>query len=281
MSNASRVSVVVCSKNSSKMLRPCLDSILDNQPGEIIFIDGNSTDNSLAIVASYDNIKIYSDQGLGLSSARKLGVYHAKKDYILFIGPDNILESSFIENLVVQINKSPYDAVTVQTRIQNPQSFWDFGADLKWKYLMDKPGDRKVIGTPTLYSKRFLEIVNYSSEDLGPCDDTDIGYRAEKAGLRLGLVGQTIYEQNGFDFTSTFKRYKWYGSGDYYFYKKYCSTWSFSRRIQSISHPLRQCLKYSALAIKDGKSLYILWFIITAASRYYGWISTLLRGTKS
>ena len=109
MLNASRVSVVVCSKNSSSMLKSCLDSIINNQPGEIIFIDGNSIDDSLEIVSTYSDVKIYSDQGLGLSSARKLGVYHSTKEYVLFIGPDNILESSFINDLVAQINSSPYE----------------------------------------------------------------------------------------------------------------------------------------------------------------------------
>lgn len=38
------ISVIVCTKNAEKTLEACLKSIEENEPSEIILIDGNSSD---------------------------------------------------------------------------------------------------------------------------------------------------------------------------------------------------------------------------------------------
>ena len=275
------VSVIICVKNAEDQLKSCLTSVFSNNPKEVIVVDGNSTDATLQIVSNYQDILLLSDGGLGLSHARRLGVLSASSPYILFVGPDNILPHDFISTLLCLFKSSPFDAATVQTRIKSPITFWDYGADFKLRLLMEKPGPKSVVGTPTIYSKQFLSKVNYLSSDLGPCDDTDIGYRASELGLRLGLLPLCVFENNGHNFFSTWSRYVWYGKGDFKFFNKYSKSWPLSRRLLSISHPIRQCFSFSAKSIYLCQPKYIPWFILSTFARYYGWIFCVIRSLVS
>ena len=53
-----KFSVVVCGKNEEKKISQCLNSILNNNPDEIIYIDGNSRDKSVKLAKKFTN-KIY------------------------------------------------------------------------------------------------------------------------------------------------------------------------------------------------------------------------------
>ena len=62
MSFAKNVSVVICVKNVEKIIEPCLKSILENNPKEIIVIDGQSHDRTKEIAQLF-NAYVFSDEG--------------------------------------------------------------------------------------------------------------------------------------------------------------------------------------------------------------------------
>ena len=74
-----KISVVVPVYNTSKYLRKCLDSLVNQtfKDIEIICVNDGSTDSSLSILqeykAKYNSIKIISQENQGLSSARNTG----------------------------------------------------------------------------------------------------------------------------------------------------------------------------------------------------------------
>ena len=133
-----KVSVVICTKNVEKSIYQCLLSVIKTNPFEIIVIDGMSDDDTMSIVKSFQNIKFFSDNGKGLSYARKIGVNKSKGEYILFVGPDNILKSNFLDNLLKELNFLNLDAAAVSTRVKDPITYWDKGNDLRWRLLNEK-----------------------------------------------------------------------------------------------------------------------------------------------
>lgn len=81
------VSVVVLTKNNEDTIGTCLKSIFlqDYAKKEVIVIDGNSTDDTRDIVASW-GVKIYGGGNIGES--RQLGVEKSKYDLVAFVDSD-------------------------------------------------------------------------------------------------------------------------------------------------------------------------------------------------
>lgn len=101
----SKVSVIVPAYNMENYIKRCLDSLVFQtlKDIEIICINDGSTDNSLHTFEEYaakdDRIKIYSQENLGLSAARNLGIEKATGEYIGFVDSDDYVDSDFYEKL--------------------------------------------------------------------------------------------------------------------------------------------------------------------------------------
>lgn len=273
INNSKKVSVIVCAMNCEKIIASCLKSTLKNNPLEIIVVDGLSKDKTKKIALKFKTVKVISDKGKGLAYARRIGAEKASGEYILYVGPDNIMNDGFIAKFVELKTAMGFDAASVQTRVFQPRNFWDYGLDFRWKCLMGKPGLIEVVGTPSLYDTKIFSTIKFSSEDLGPHDDTDLAEQLRAKGFRLGLVPLLVYDQNNWSAKSTWNRFKWYGTGDYFFYKKYHADWNVGRKMISICHPLSQTLNFSFKAILALNATAFFWLLFTMLARYWGWIN--------
>jgi len=104
------ISVVIPVYNTSKFLKKCLDSIINQSYNnlEIIIINDASTDNSSEIINEYalkDNrIKsIINKDNMGWSEARNIGINKATGDYITFIDSDDFISFDSIEILYTSL----------------------------------------------------------------------------------------------------------------------------------------------------------------------------------
>jgi glycosyltransferase involved in cell wall biosynthesis len=66
------VSVQVCTLNEADNLEACLNSVLSNDPEEVLVIDGGSTDGTRDI-AQRMGARVLNPGRLGLGPSRKLG----------------------------------------------------------------------------------------------------------------------------------------------------------------------------------------------------------------
>lgn len=108
----SKVSIIVPVYNTSKQLRNCLDSLVNqtNKDIEIIIINDGSTDDSESIIKEYlkkyeNLITYYSKENEGIAKTRNFGIEKAKSDYILFVDSDDYIDIHLIEKLMPYINK--------------------------------------------------------------------------------------------------------------------------------------------------------------------------------
>lgn len=274
----SSVSAVMCVKNSGDSIIEAIESILLNKPLELIVVDGDSTDSTIEKLQAYPEVIQLSDRKLGLAHARNLGASAAKGKYVLFVGPDNILPVGFIENFLYLKNSGGLNAACVKTRIQSPKTYWDRGQDFRWRCLADEESRGSiVVGTPSLYDKKIFDIENFSHKNLGPNDDTEFCDRLVKRGFKLGQVNLIVFEKSGANFLDLWKRYKWYGTGDYFYFMSGKEGWRWKRKMLSITHPVRQFIRYLWATVKTGEVSYIPWLFCILSARYYGWISMVLR----
>ena len=57
MNDSMKLSVVVCVKNEADRLRDCLETIFQNEPDEVILVDGDSSDDTVIIAKEFIGIK--------------------------------------------------------------------------------------------------------------------------------------------------------------------------------------------------------------------------------
>jgi GT2 family glycosyltransferase len=98
-----KVSVIIVNYNTLHVLRPCLDSIIEQTVGidyEIIVVDNGSSDGSIEALSG-DNrvILIPTGENLGFGRANNRGVEQAKGDYIFFLNSDTLLKNNAIKML--------------------------------------------------------------------------------------------------------------------------------------------------------------------------------------
>ncbi len=264
-------SVVICVKNGESIIGPALESVLKNKPREVIVVDGRSTDRTAEIVRSM-GVPFFSDEGKGLAYARRVGVEKSSGRWVLFVGPDNVLPESFIDDFVSLKQQWGFHAASAQTRVLSPQTYWDRGGDFRWVCIMGKPGPRTIVGTPSVYDRELFDTVKFSEKDFGPSDDTDVAEQLLQKGAKLGVVPLLVHEQPGWTMSMTWKRYRWYGTGDYFFYHRYRQNWTLARKLKSLTHPLRQTMRYMGIGLRQGRFDVAPWLLLTALARYKGWV---------
>jgi glycosyltransferase involved in cell wall biosynthesis len=116
------VSVVIPTKNSSKTLESCIQSIQkQSYPNiETIIVDSKSNDDTLNISNSLGCKQVISTNWK-LLGARYEGLKVATGDYILMLDSDQILEKSAIERCVVLAQR--YDMLCLEEMPYEPRTF--------------------------------------------------------------------------------------------------------------------------------------------------------------
>lgn len=113
-----KISIVVPFYNAEKYLERCLDSILvslGDIEGEILAVDNNSTDESVAILKRYikknSQITALSCKTVGAAAARNYGAKHATGEYIWFIDADDEISKDAISKLIKEADETEADIV--------------------------------------------------------------------------------------------------------------------------------------------------------------------------
>lgn len=94
-----KISVIIPIYNDEEFLRKCLDSVLHQslKEIEIICINDGSTDSTSDILEEYqnlwNNLKIYTQDNKGVSSARNRGISLSRGEYIAFMDGDDYYPS--------------------------------------------------------------------------------------------------------------------------------------------------------------------------------------------
>lgn len=114
MKQFSSVSIVVPVYNESAHLAACLDAILQQSvaPYEVIVVDNNSNDDTVAIARRYDFVTILHETRQGVVFARDTGFNYAGGAIIGRIDADTILDANWVETVQSIFAGSNVGAVT-------------------------------------------------------------------------------------------------------------------------------------------------------------------------
>ena len=121
------ISVIIPTINAERHIASLL-SLLKKQttlPDEILIIDSSSSDNTLSIVKTYDNIQIITIKASEFNhgGTRDLGMKHSKGDLVLFMTQDAVPASNtLIENLTAPFPDNPQIAAAYARQMPREDS---------------------------------------------------------------------------------------------------------------------------------------------------------------
>ena len=105
------LSIIIPVKNSDDLMIGCLTSVRANllDGVQVIIVSPSYSANFKKLINSFffPNITLLIDQGRGIYSAMNLGLAHAEKKFVLFLGADDRLRYDFIDNIYHAVNDFP------------------------------------------------------------------------------------------------------------------------------------------------------------------------------
>lgn len=108
------ISIIIPVYNALGRLRHCLDSILsqDFDDFELLIVDDGSNDGSGEICDEYaaldTRIKVFHKTNSGVSSARNLGLEHARGEYVMFVDSDDALLPGALRSMSEAVGDSDF-----------------------------------------------------------------------------------------------------------------------------------------------------------------------------
>lgn len=106
-----RVSVIIPTYNAEKFIAKTIHSVLNQtyQDFEILIIDDESPDDSVAVCRQFDDprIRIISQPNRGLPGARNTGIREAKGELIAFLDADDLWAPEKLERHVKHLDARP------------------------------------------------------------------------------------------------------------------------------------------------------------------------------
>ena len=192
MNPSPAVSVVIATFNRAEYLPATIDSVLKQsfQDFELIVVDDGSTDDTKAVVECYGSRLNYLYQSNhGASSARNLGVRHARAPWIAFQDSDDLSLPNHLASLYGYVQKFPacgmvfangnYVRGAAQSRgkksiIQPAKSRQLAEKGVRLVDLFEKSILRV---QAALISKQAYDSLGGHDESLRICSDLDLGLR--------------------------------------------------------------------------------------------------------
>ena len=245
MDKESLISIIVLNYSAGDLLLDCIESIKKSsyQNIEILVVDNISSDRSqIRCKEKFPDIKlIQNEKNLGYCGGNNVGIKEAKGEFIVILNPDTIVESNWINELVIaqkEFGDALYQpkilSLNEENIIQstgNMLHVFGFGfARDKGNKITNKEENIEKIGYasgPCLFTSRsVLDKVGLLDEFLFLYhDDLDLGWRAAQIGINSYYVPKSkIYHAESYSLKWSAKKFYWLERN-----RKYCLLTHYSK----------------------------------------------------
>ena len=218
MNSEYAVSIIVPSYNSEKTIKNCLDKITiesERLNSEIIVVDDCSTDKTLEIIKTFQNVKLIKlENNKGAGNARNKGAEKAIFENLCFVDSDiNISEESIL-NLVKRLKKNDDTGSVAATQNLfnlNKNSWSSNFVCLKSCYGIDEIKDEKNFSVCcsefcVIQKDLFFKIGKWKAFNHAGGEEFDIGYKITKLNKKNIKTSSATYSGYWSSLDVRFKR---------------------------------------------------------------------------
>ena len=105
------VAAIIVTYNSAKVIEACLASLVAAGPAEILVVDNNSQDDTVAQVRAFGGARIVAlASNTGFAHGCNVGVALSRAPWVLFLNDDAVLQSQYLAELVNTLTRNPQAA---------------------------------------------------------------------------------------------------------------------------------------------------------------------------
>lgn len=266
------LSITLCTLNEEKNIDDCLQSLLMQNPSEIIISDGNSNDRTREIASKY-NVKIINSGRKGLGYQRKVAVENCSFKYIAIIDADHRPEVGAFQKLISELEDNNFDGIEANILSIKNSSYWDWAMEQNFVIDHNFPGPRNMIGTPCIYRSEVIKKNNFDPFFTAASDDTDLCYRMCKNGYKLGVGTAIVRQKHRANLTMFLKKFIWYGKGDAQFVYRHPERLLHMLKHHYYNYPIAKSLK----AIFKGNLKVVPFFILCGLIRNISFIKEIFK----
>jgi len=206
----SDVSVQVITLNEEDNITGALKAIFDNKPGEVVVIDGGSTDSTVQLARDM-GARLIEPGRLGRGASRRIGYLDTELPYVAFVDADDRISKDWLDISLMELTAGSYAALQSSLRVLNPKSFWERGWNEYFRETVKPTPDTRMIGHPALYLTSALQS--------GPADvgheheDTQMSVDFVDRGLRQGIGSAIAMRHVPSGRSENLNKWKDYGRG--------------------------------------------------------------------
>ena len=182
-----KVSAVICSYNRARFIIHAVESIFgqdfDKSQFEVIVVDNNSTDNTVALLQEYKskhpsyNFSYYVETNQGVAYTRSRCAKEAKGEIVAYLDDDSTAQTGWLSSIVRFFDEHPevYSTggkivPTFLTPIPDWYSKYFFGLVGNFDLgpnVKQLTGNRYPCGANMAFRKKVFEEIGYFNTDLG------------------------------------------------------------------------------------------------------------------
>ncbi|MCX6171905.1 MAG: glycosyltransferase family 2 protein [Flavobacterium sp.] len=154
-------SIIIPTYNSEKTVKRTLDSIFfqNFKDYEIIFVDGDSQDETLSIVNQFNDyrVKIYSEPDKGVYDAMNKGIAKSSGQWLYFIGSDDYLNAAdVLQKVYNQLQKIKNHVLYGNVIIKGDAGWAKDGQIYNGKYTLQRLLRGNICHQSIFYRRSFL-----------------------------------------------------------------------------------------------------------------------------
>jgi hypothetical protein len=226
------VSLVIVTSNNKRILTECLYSVnsVEYSNLEVIVVDNGSSDGTSSLISEkFPRVRIIrSERNLGYAAGNNLGIRNARGSYIILLNDDTMVEPQFITRLVEAMEIEPRAALgsckiygMKGKRLQYAGGFiGNMGYPLMRGFGEEDKGQYNNVtevewasGACMIIRRKLLDEIGYLDDSFYfYYEDTDLSFRARKAGYKVIYIPTAVIRHQGAATTRRHWRYKVFGN---------------------------------------------------------------------
>jgi glycosyltransferase involved in cell wall biosynthesis len=197
------LSIVIPVYNEQRHIKACLDAIAKQTvfPDEVIVVDNNSTDRTLAIAEAYPFVKIIKEKKQGVLAARTKGFNASKSDIIGRIDADTVLPKNWVKDVKRSLSKSQAVAITGPVNYYDmpfPNTNYRFDHFMRSSIYNWSPKSPFLFGSNmAIKSSAWRQIRSSLCTDSYMHEDLDLAIHLDKNGHEILYARQLLAGASG------------------------------------------------------------------------------------